>query len=86
MARIINKIKSWLSWNAPRIITGRGLFEKLVSYDTECQKTEKEFNWKVIRPVIHELETLRSNTWDQDKITHIQDCLRYYFEVKDEEC
>lgn len=86
MARTIKKIKSWLSWNAPRIITGRGLFIKLVEYDVERSKTEKEFNWKVIKPIINDLEKLRANTWDQDKITWIQQYLRDNFEVNDEDC
>lgn len=32
------------------------------------------FGW--INPVIHDLEKLRKNTWDQDKITHIQNWLK----------
>lgn len=38
--------------------------------------------WTAINPVIHDLEKLRANTWDQDKITHIQNWLRHNFEVK----
>lgn len=33
-----------------------------------------------INPVIHDLEKLRANTWDQNKITHIQNWLRNAFE------
>ena len=81
MTGIMHKIKIWLYWDAPRIITSRGLFIKLVKYDAERSKIEKEFNWKVIRPIINDLEKLRANTWDQDKITWIQQYLRDNFEV-----
>ena len=33
-------------------------------------------NFSVINPAIRDLECLRKNTWDQDKITHIQNLLR----------
>ena len=39
--------------------------------------------WSVINPVIYDLERLRANTWDQDKITYIQEWLKDNFEVKD---
>lgn len=81
---MFNKIRNWLFWNAPIIITGRGLFEKIVKHDVERTKTEKEFNWKTIKPVIINLEKLRANTWDQDKITWMQQYLRDNFEVQDE--
>lgn len=32
-----------------------------------------------INPVIHDLERLRANTWDQDKITYLQNWLRDNF-------
>lgn len=38
--------------------------------------------WSVINPVIYDLERLRANTWDQDKITYIQEWLKDNFEVK----
>ena len=30
----------------------------------------------VINPVIHDLDKLRADTWNQDKITHMQNWLR----------
>ena len=36
-------------------------------------------NFSIINPVIRDLECLRKNTWDQDKITHIQNWLRNNF-------
>lgn len=86
MARIINKIKNWLSWNAPRIITGRGLFIKLVEYDVERSKMEKEFNREKIGKVINELQELRKNTWDVERVDRTINWLKDNFEVKDEEC
>lgn len=41
-------------------------------------------NLSAINPVIHDLESLRANTWDQDKITHIQNWLKDNFEVEDD--
>lgn len=48
-----------------------------------CKKVEDDSTWSAINPVIHDLEKLRANTWDQDKITHIQEWLRNNFEVKE---
>ena len=79
-----NRIKNWLSWNAPRIITGRGLFEKLVEYDVERSKTEKEFNREKIGKVINELQELRKNTWDVERVDRIINWLKDKFEVQDD--
>lgn len=38
--------------------------------------------WSAINPVIFDLEKLRADTWNQDKITHIQKWLKDNFEVK----
>ena len=48
----------------------------------DCTSIEQRTTWVAINPVIHDLERLRANTWDQDKITHIQNWLRDNFEVK----
>ena len=36
----------------------------------------KATNFAWINPVIHDLEKLRANTWDQDKITKMQNWLK----------
>ena len=36
----------------------------------------KNTNFSWVNPVIHDLEKLRANTWDQDKITHMQNWLK----------
>ena len=40
----------------------------------------KQLAWTAINPVIHDLEHLRANTWDQDKITYIQNWLKKNFD------
>lgn len=48
-----------------------------------CEQIKDEEALSVIRPVIHDLEKLRADTWNQDKITHIQNWLKDNFEEKD---
>ena len=36
----------------------------------------KRLNFGWVNPVIHDLETLRANTWDQNKITNMQNWLK----------
>lgn len=38
--------------------------------------------WATINPVIHSLEELRADTWNQDKITKIQEWLTNNFKVE----
>lgn len=45
-------------------------------------RLKEKSEWSAINPVIHDLERLRANTWDQDKITHIQEWLKHNFKVK----
>ena len=49
---------------------------------SEIDKALSMINWSAINPIIHSLEELRANTWDQDKITYIQEWLKDNFEVK----
>ena len=49
---------------------------------SEIDKMFSKTTWSAINPVIHDLESLRANTWDQDKITHIQNWLKDNFEEK----
>lgn len=54
-------------------------------YDAYClgeeegSDLERHSIYTAINPVIHDLEKLRANTWDQDKITHIQKWLKHNF-------
>lgn len=49
---------------------------------SEINKALSKINWSAINPVIHSLEELRADTWNQDKITYIQEWLKDNFEVK----
>ena len=49
---------------------------------SEIDKLFSKSTWSAINPVIYDLERLRANTWDQDKITYIQEWLKDNFEVK----
>lgn len=44
-----------------------------------CKKLEDDSTWSEINPVIHSLEELRADTWNQDKITKIQEWLKNNF-------
>lgn len=44
-------------------------------------KANKLSAFAAINPVIHDLEKLRSDTWNQDKITHIQNWLKANFKL-----
>ena len=43
------------------------------------EKVEYGSTWSAINPVIHSLEELRADTWNQDKITKIQEWLKNNF-------
>ena len=43
-------------------------------------KAGDKFRWSALNPVIYDLEALRANTWDQDKITKIQQWLKDNFQ------
>ena len=47
-----------------------------------CEKIKNKAALTIINPVIHDLEKLRADTWNQDKITHIQNWLKDNFEEK----
>lgn len=81
---MIKKLKEWWSLNRPRITTNKIFFTRLIKLNKEAIKVAQIRNSKMIKPVINDLEKLRANTWDQDKITFMQEYLRNEFEVKDE--
>ena len=56
--------------------------DALIDTAKRTSKINSRCTWSAIDPVIHDLERLRANTWDQDKITHIQNWLKDNFEVK----
>ena len=64
------------------ITTAKQYGEDMADMAQRIYNVDKRCAWSAINPVIHDLEKLRANTWDQDKITHIQNWLRNNFEVK----
>lgn len=70
------------------IFTKDNLYRLLSDTITDAMKASKqvddETTWAAINPVLRDLEKLRANTWDQDKITHMQQWLKDHFEVKDD--
>ena len=84
MTKIIEKFKTWWKWHRPIFMTRSKLFSLLVSSGVERDKINDKFTWAVIRPVIYDLEELKKNTWDKDRIEHIQQWLKENFEVKND--
>lgn len=72
---VLTNIKTWLCWNFPIITTRNKRFEIINSAAEEILAIERKSTWSAINPVIHDLERLRANTWDQDRITEIQNWL-----------
>ena len=64
------------------ITTKKEQDDLITSCMNKLKAIDRLSNWSAINPVIHDLEKLRANTWDQDKITHMQNWLRDNFEVK----
>ena len=81
---MFEKIKTWWEWHRPIFMTRSKLFSLLVSSGVERDKINDKFTWAVIRPVIYDLEELKKNTWDKDRIEHIQQWLKENFEVKND--
>lgn len=83
-------MKEWLYWHFPIITTlwrKNKYINTIQSFEIEklikeVQRIEKNSVWSAINPVINDLESLRADTWNQDKITHIQKWLKDNFEVK----
>lgn len=78
---MIKKLKEWWSLNGFVIITNKERTESA----RKAANFRRNYNWRRIKPIINDLEKLRANTWDQDKITFMQKYLRNEFEVKDAE-
>lgn len=81
---MIEKLKELWKWHRPILMTKRKLFSLLVSAGVENDKINARFTWMAIRPVISDLEELKKNTWDKDRVEWIQKWLKENFEVKDE--
>lgn len=83
-------MREWLYWHFPIITTRwrKNKYAQLIrSYElekimNEVCTIERKSAWAAINPIINDLESLRADTWNQDKITYIQKWLRDNFEVK----
>lgn len=72
-------IKDWWSSNRPIFMNKKKLTRILIRHREDITKIEHNLTWAAIRPIINDLEKLRANTWDQDKITFIQNYLKDNF-------
>ena len=83
---MIEKLKYWVKWHRPFLMTKSKLFSLLTSAGVERDKINDRFAWMAIRPVIFDLEELKKNTWDKDRVEWIQKWLKDNFEfVEDSE-
>lgn len=69
---MFKNFRAFIRRNTPIIIRRKTLENMFIRLINAMDKN----NFSVINPVIRDLECLRKNTWDQDKITHIQNLLR----------
>lgn len=79
---MLNKIKNWVYFNRPMITNRKKLDKFFISSMDSFERVRKLGNWDLASQVINELEQLRADTWNQDKITKIQNLLRNKFEIK----
>ena len=80
---IKNRLIHWLKNHRP-VLTTAGTPHVLVHNAhrigaCDGARIERYSARAAINPVIHDLERLRANTWDQDKITYLQNWLRDNF-------
>ena len=84
-------MREWLYWHFP-IITTRWRKNKYAEmiWNRNAEhavrvhrRIDARITWEAINPVLHDLESLRADTWNQDKITKIQNWLKNNFEVKE---
>lgn len=69
---MFKNFRAFIRRNTPIIIRRKTLENMIIRLINAMDKN----NFSVINPAIRDLECLRKNTWDQDKITHIQNLLR----------
>ena len=72
---MFKNLRAFIRRNTPIIIRRKTLDNMIIRYVDNAINIMDKNNWSAVNPVIYDLERLRKNTWDQDKITHIQDWL-----------
>lgn len=76
---MFKNFRAFIRRNTPIIIRRKTLENMIIRCVNNVINVMDKNNFSVINPVIRDLECLRKNTWDQDKITHIQDWLKDNF-------
>lgn len=80
---MFKNFRAFIRRNTPIIIRRKTLEKMLenmiIRYVNNVINVMDKNNFSIINHVIRDLECLRKNTWDQDKITHIQNWLRNNF-------
>ena len=79
---MFKNFRAFIRRNTPIIIRRKTLDNMIIRYVDNAINIMDKNNWSAVNPVIRDLERLRKNTWDQDKITHIQDWLRDNFKYE----
>lgn len=79
---MFKNLRAFIRRNTPIIIRRKTLDNMIIRYVDNAINIMDKNNWSALNPVIYDLERLRKNTWDQDKITHIQDWLRDNFKYE----
>lgn len=79
---MFKNLRVFIRRNTPIIIRRKTLDNMIIRYVDNAINIMDKNNWSAVNPVIYDLERLRKNTWDQDKITHIQDWLRDNFKYE----
>ena len=79
---VFSNLKYFIKRNKP-VIMRQETFDMhiIAAIDRALDMADKN-RWRALNPVLCDLEHLRKNTWDQDKITHIQNWLRDNFHFK----
>ena len=79
---IFSNLKYFIKRNKPVIMRQETFDKHIIAAMNRALDIADKNRWSAIVPVLIDLERLRKNTWDQDKITHIQDWLRDNFKYE----
>ena len=66
------------------ITTKKEQDDLIISCMNKLEAVDRMSTWSAINPVIYDLEELKKNTWDIDRVENIQKWLKINFEVKNE--
>lgn len=80
----VKNLKKWLQVNCPRITTKKRIDEECIYNMAILERVNARHKFAMLNPVIYDLEKLRADTWNQNKITHMQEWLRQYIKEGEE--